>query len=289
MALDRTGRAGCSVTSAAMAADDATAADAAAAEPPAADALDHTGRVVLVTGGTKGIGRVLVQRFLDWGAEVMTCGRSDPGDLPASGGRSAAFHAADVRDPDQAAALVDATVDRFGTLDIVVNNAGGAPPVDAATASPRFSESIIRLNLIAPLHVAQRANHHMQAGDGGVIVNIASVSAIRPSPGAAAYGAAKAGLLNLTTTLAVEWAPKVRVVAVVAGLIETEQADLYYGDAEGVARVAATVPAGRMGTPEDLAQACRWLSSPLASYVSGSAVWLHGGGERPAFLDAADG
>ena len=176
----------------------------------------------------------------------------------------------------------------FGRIDAVVNNAGGAPPADAATASPRFSESIVRLNLLAPLHVAQRANHHMQLGDGGVIVNIASVSATRPSPGTAAYGAAKAGLLNLTSSLAVEWAPKVRVVAIVAGLIETEQAELHYGDAESVARVAATVPAGRLGTPEDLAQACRWLTSPLSEYMSGTAVWLHGGGEKPAFLSAVE-
>jgi NAD(P)-dependent dehydrogenase (short-subunit alcohol dehydrogenase family) len=253
------------------------------------DALDHRGRVVLVTGGTKGIGRVLVQRFLDWGAEVVTCGRNQPDDLPAADGRTAGFFAADVRDPEQAGALVDATVQRHGRLDVVVNNAGGAPPADAATASGRFSEAIVRLNLLAPLHVAQRANHHMQAGDGGVIVNIASVSATRPSPGTAAYGAAKAGLLNLTSTLAVEWAPKVRVVAVVAGMIETELAEMHYGDAEALARVAATVPLGRMGTPEDIAQACRWLSSPLASYVSGTAVWLHGGGERPAFLDAVEG
>ncbi|MCP4435458.1 MAG: SDR family oxidoreductase [Actinomycetia bacterium] len=249
------------------------------------DDLDQTGRVVLVTGGTKGIGRTIVQRYRDWGAEVMTCGRNEPDDLPAG----AAFTAADVRDPQQADALVDATVDRFGRIDVVVNNAGGAPPAEAATASPRFSESIIRLNLLAPLNVAQRANHHMQRqADGGVIINIASVSATRPSPGTAAYGAAKAGLLNLTSSLAVEWAPKVRVAAIVAGLILTEQAELHYGDEESVARVAATVPAGRLGAPEDLAQACRWLGSPLASYVSGSAIWLHGGGERPAFLDAVE-
>jgi NAD(P)-dependent dehydrogenase (short-subunit alcohol dehydrogenase family) len=129
----------------------------------------------------------------------------------------------------------------------------------------------------------------MQRGDGGVIVNIASVSGTRPSPGTAAYGAAKAGLLNLTSSLAVEWAPKVRVVAVVAGLIETEQAELHYGDDESIARVAATVPAGRLGTPDDLAEACRWLTSPLSSYVSGTSIWLHGGGERPAFLDAVNG
>jgi NAD(P)-dependent dehydrogenase (short-subunit alcohol dehydrogenase family) len=188
---------------------------------------------------------------------------------------------------------VDATVDRFGRIDTLINNAGGAPPADAATASPRFSESIIRLNLLAPLHVAQRANFHMQAapedGRTNVIVNIASVSAVRPSPGTAAYGAAKAGLLSLTQSLAVEWAPKVRVTGVIAGLILTEQAELHYGDEDAVARAAATVPAGRLGTPEDLAQACRWLASPLASYVSGTSIWLHGGGERPAFLDAVEG
>lgn len=255
--------------------------------------LDMTGRAVLITGGTKGIGAVMVKRFLDWGADVMTCGRNEPETLPESNGRRAHFMAADIRDPEQAAAVVDATVERFGRIDTAINNAGGAPPADAATASPRFSESIIRLNLIAPLHIAQRANHHMQSapadGRSNTIINIASVSATRPSPGTAAYGAAKAGLLSLTESLAVEWAPKVRVAAVVAGLILTEQAELHYGDADGVARVAATIPAGRLGTPEDLAQACRWLVSPLSSYVSGSAIWLHGGGERPAFLGAAEG
>ena len=263
------------------------APDPDASDP--ADGFDLSERVVLITGGTKGIGAVLVRRFLGWGADVMTCGRSEPDDLPTAGGRTAGFMATDVRDPDQAAALVDETVERFGRIDAVINNAGGAPPADAATASPRFSESIVRLNLLAPLHVAQRANHHMQLGDGGVIVNIASVSGTRPSPGTAAYGAAKAGLLNLTGSLAVEWAPKVRVVAVVAGLIETEHAELHYGDDESIARVAATVPAGRLGTPDDLAQACRWLTSPLSSYVSGTSIWLHGGGERPAFLDAVNG
>lgn len=263
-----------------------------ASPAPDGPVMDMRDRVVLVTGGTKGIGAGIVQRFLGWGAQVMTCGRSEPDDLPTAGDRSAAFVAADVRDPDQADALVDATVERFGRIDVVVNNAGGAPPADAATASPRFSESIVRLNLLAPLQVAQRAHHHFAgrpAQDPGVVINIASVSATRPSPGTAVYGAAKAGLLSLTQSLAVEWAPRTRVVAIVAGLILTEQAELHYGDEDSVARVAATVPLGRLGTPEDLAQACRWLASPLSSYVSGSAIWLHGGGERPAFLDAVDG
>jgi NAD(P)-dependent dehydrogenase (short-subunit alcohol dehydrogenase family) len=126
-----------------------------------------------------------------------------------------------------------------------------------------------------------------QQESGGVIVNIASVSALRPSPGTAAYGAAKAGLLSLTQSLAVEWAPKVRVVAVTAGMIETELSHLHYGDEEGLARVASTVPLGRMGTPRDVGDLCVFLASPLASYVSGASILMHGGGEKPAFLGAA--
>jgi len=184
--------------------------------------------------------------------------------------------------------MVDAIVARHGSLDVVINNAGGSPEADAATASPRFSEAIIRLNLIAPLIVATAANRVMQQqSSGGVIVNIASVSAQRPSPGTAAYGAAKAGLVSLTASLAVEWSPLVRLVAIVCGLIETEQSALHYGDADGVAAVASTIPLGRMGTPADVGDACTFASSPLASYMSGSTITLHGGGERPAFLGAA--
>jgi NAD(P)-dependent dehydrogenase (short-subunit alcohol dehydrogenase family) len=178
-------------------------------------------------------------------------------------------------------------VRRFGRLDVAVNNAGGAPFAEAATASPRFSESVIRLNLLAPLHVSQAANRIMQEQpDGGSIINITSLSGMRPSPGAAAYGAAKAGLINLTMTLAMEWAPRVRVNAISGGLIRTEQANLVYGDDASIARVAATVPLGRMGTPEDVAEACLWLASPAAAFVSGANLALHGGGERPDYLNA---
>jgi NAD(P)-dependent dehydrogenase (short-subunit alcohol dehydrogenase family) len=125
-----------------------------------------------------------------------------------------------------------------------------------------------------------------QQDEGGSIINICSVSGIRPSPGTAAYGAAKAGLLSLTTTLAVEWAPKVRVNAITAGMIRTEQAHLHYGDDEGIASVGATVPLGRLGEPEDVGDTCLYLASPLASYVSGANIIVHGGGEKPAFLAA---
>ena len=246
-------------------------------------AFDFNSRVVLVTGGAKGIGRVIVDEFAGAGATVVACGRNEPDDLPG-----ASFIACDVRDPEQVDSMITRIVDEHGRLDVAVNNAGGAPSADAATASPRFSESIIRLNLLGPLHVAQAANRVMQQqDDGGSIVNIASVSGIRPSPNAAAYGAAKAGLLNLTQTLAVEWAPKVRVNAVTAGLIRTELAGLWYGDEEGIAAVGATVPLGRMGEPSDVASACLYLASPLAAYISGANIVVHGGGERPAYQSAA--
>ncbi|NVK43232.1 MAG: SDR family oxidoreductase [Oceanospirillaceae bacterium] len=251
--------------------------------------LDFSGKVVIVTGGGKGAGRGISERFLAAGAEVLICGRSEPESLPAANGKEAHFMALDVRDPEQTQTLIDLARERFGRLDVLVNNAGGAPFAEAATASPRFSESIVRLNLLAPLNLAQQANTLMQKRqDGGVIINIASVSATRPSPGTAAYGAAKAGLLNLTESLAVEWAPKVRVVAVTAGMILTEQAALHYGDEAGVASVAATVPLNRLAQPSDIGDACLFLASPLASYVSGSSITVHGGGEKPAFLDAAN-
>ncbi len=260
--------------------------------PPLTDAGSFDGKAVVVTGGTKGIGRVIVEQFLAAGADVLTCGRHTPDALPTAGGRTAAFVEADLRDPEQCAAFVDAAHDRWGRVDVAVNNAGGSPVVDAADASPRFTESIIRLNLLATLHVATAANRHMQAQEtGGAIVNIASVSGIRPSPGTAAYGAAKAGVISLTQSLALEWAPKVRINAVTCGMIATEESmsQGHYGDAAATARVAATVPLGRFGTPSDVADACRFLASPMSAYVTGTSLLLHGGGEWPAFHAAVAG
>jgi NAD(P)-dependent dehydrogenase (short-subunit alcohol dehydrogenase family) len=125
-------------------------------------------------------------------------------------------------------------------------------------------------------------------GAGSSIINIASVSAARPSPGTAAYGAAKAGLVNLSRSLAVEWAPKVRVNSIIAGLIVTEQAHLHYGDDAGIAAVGSTIPLGRMASTEDIANVCLFLASNLSAYVSGSAVTADGGGEAPAFLNASN-
>jgi NAD(P)-dependent dehydrogenase (short-subunit alcohol dehydrogenase family) len=264
-------------------------ADAPDPDSPAA-ALDYTGKVVLVTGGGKGVGRGITAAFLAAGAEVVICGRNEPDELPAAGGRTASFVACDVREPEQVEALVAATLALHGRLDVLVNNAGGAPFAESATVSPRFNEKILQLNLLAPFTCAQAANRVMQAQDtGGSIINIGSLSGARPSPGTAAYGAAKAGLHNLTTSLAIEWAPKVRVNCVVGGLIRTEQAHLHYGDEAAIERVAATVPLGRLADPREIGDACVYLGSPLASYVSGALLAAHGGGEVPPFHDAVAG
>jgi NAD(P)-dependent dehydrogenase (short-subunit alcohol dehydrogenase family) len=243
-------------------------------------ALD--GKAAIVTGGTKGIGAVIAARMLAEGASVVVCGRTEPDRVPAAGGRTAVFVRADVREPDQAAALVNAAAERFGRLDVVVNNAGGSPNADAATVSPRFVSKIIALNLLAPFYVAQPANAVMQRqAGGGLIINIGSVVARSPAPGAAAYAAAKAGLTGLTRALAVEFGPKVRVNQVTVGLVRTEKAGDYYGDEAGQRAVAALIPAGRMAVPDDVADACLMLASPLAGYVSGAELRVDGGGEIP--------
>lgn len=237
-----------------------------------------------MTGGTRGIGLAIAERFQAAGAKVLVCGRSQPGSLPAG----LDFAAADVREPEQAALVVAEAVRLHGRLDIVVNNAGGSPSAPASSVSPRLVSSVIRLNLLAPFFVAQAANAVMQDQEGGgLILNIGSVSAFRPAPGTAAYAAAKAGLITLTQALAIEWAPAVRVNCVTAGLVRTDDTAAHYGDEAALAAVAATVPLRRMATPDDIADACLLLASPLASYVSGANLVVDGGGQLPAFLSAA--
>jgi NAD(P)-dependent dehydrogenase (short-subunit alcohol dehydrogenase family) len=247
---------------------------------PSSSGSSQHGRAVLVTGGSRGIGRTIAARFAAAGARVLACSRREPSvALPG-----VEHIVGDVREPDVATSLVGEAVRRFGRLDVVVNNAGGGPSVPAAEASPNLVTSVVRLNLLAPFFVAQAANAVMQKQDGGgLVINIGSVSATDPVPGTAAYAAAKAGLSVLTRALAVEWAPTVRVVEVMAGLVRTEENEHHYGTEETLAAVDATVPLGRMATPDDIADACLLLCSPLAGYITGTTLRVDGGGQLPAF------
>ena len=244
------------------------------------------GRVALVTGGTRGIGKAIAAALAQAGATVVVCGRA----APEAATPGVAFIACDVRDPAAATALVDEVGERHGGVDILVNNAGGAPHVAAAEASARFSERVVALNLLAPLNLSQAAYRWMRRGGrDGAIVNIASVSAVRPSPGTAAYAAAKAGLLALTQTLAHEWGPQVRVNAVIVGYVETEAVEQTYGDAASQAAIASKIAAGRLAKASEIADAVLFLASPMASYVTGAALHVDGGGERAPFFDIMKG
>ncbi|MBL0123007.1 MAG: SDR family oxidoreductase [Betaproteobacteria bacterium] len=246
--------------------------------------FDYAGQVVLVTGGTKGIGRGIAEGFLGAGATVIVCGRNAPVEAPSAGGRNAEFISCDVREAEAIKTLLAEVMRRHGRLDVLVNNAGGSPSVAAATASPRFHEGIIRLNLIAPLNAAQAANAIMQLqAEGGAIIFIGSIGALRPAPGTAAYSAAKAGIAMLAWGLAQEWSPRVRVTAVSPGLVHTDQADVHYGSMEVSEAVAATIPMRRMATPTDVANACLMLAAPELAYTAGSNLYVHGGGEPPVF------
>lgn len=244
-------------------------------------------RVVLVTGGTRGIGAAIASAFLGAGDEVVVCGRREPEELPAAGGRTPLFVAADLRDAEAAAGAVEAALEAHGRIDLLINNAGGSTPGPAATIPAASAAAVVTLNLLAPFYVAQRANAAMQEQEGGgAIINIGSSAESRPAPGTALYAAAKSGLLGLTRVLAIEWGPKVRVNQVTPGPVETPGSARHYGGEEALAAASSAIPAGRMAHPEDVAAACLLLASPDAAYVSGAELRVDGGGEVPGWLTA---
>jgi NAD(P)-dependent dehydrogenase (short-subunit alcohol dehydrogenase family) len=216
------------------------------------DSIDQRRPVVLVTGGSRGLGNAIAEAFMNIGADVDT--------------------------------LIRQIIERYGFLDVVVNNAGGSGYSDAGSINPKSFTKVVELNLIAPFIVAQRANEVMQTqDDGGVILNIGSVASLRPPPGTAAYNASKAGLVVLTQSLAIEWAPKVRVNCVSPGLINTQDAAERYTSVESVSQ---TIPLGRLVEPYEVAAICTMLASTQASYVTGANIYVDGGGEIPSFLYA---
>lgn len=236
------------------------------------------GKLAVVTGGTRGVGAGIARAFAEAGAEVVTCARRPP-EVPLKG---AEFMPLDIRDPE----AVHRFFAELPRVDVLVNNAGGTPYRPLTATDARRHARVVELNLTAPLTVSLAAHEHLRRARGAIVM-IGSVSGSRPSPGSAAYGAAKAGLEHLARSMAVEWAPEIRVNTLVLGMVRTELAHLHYGDDHGIAAVARTVPLGRLATPSDIGDAAVFLASDAAAYITGASLLVHGGGERPAFLDAA--
>ncbi|MBL1084814.1 SDR family oxidoreductase [Streptomyces actinomycinicus] len=236
------------------------------------------GSTVVVTGGTRGVGAGIARAFAAAGAHVLACARRPPQERLDG----VEFTPLDLRDPPAVRAFFAA----LPRLDVLVNNAGGTPYRRLADADAERHARVVELNLITPLTASLAAYEHLRRSRGSVVM-VGSVSGGRPSPGSAAYGAAKAGLANLAASMAVEWAPEVRVNTLVVGMVRTERSAAHYGGPDGIAAVARTVPLGRLAVPADVGAAAVFLASSAAGYISGASLHVHGGGERPAFLDAA--
>lgn len=245
--------------------------------------IDFAGKVVAVTGGARGVGRGVAEVFLQAGAEVEICGRGVPEAPIEVNERRAKFSTVDVRKDDEIEAWIDDIVARHGRLDVLVNNVGGSPFSRFDEGSPRYIRAITELNFVSAA-VASRAAYKALRATEGSVVNITSISARRPSPGTAVYGAAKAALESLSQSLAVEWAPDVRVNAVSCGLVATESAEGHYGTPEQYERVAQTIPRGQLAAPEEIGRVVAMLASPLSSHITGATIPVDGGGEWPAFL-----
>ena len=246
--------------------------------------FDISGKVAIVTGGNVGIGVNIAQTLLREGCSVVTCSRRDYESPPAAEGLDdvagrIVHMTCDVREPDQVEAVVKRTVDEFGRLDVLVNNAGGSPGADTSTASPRFFASIIAINLTGVMVFSQKANEIMQKQDeGGTIVNISSVAGLGAAPFMAAYGAAKAGVINVTKTNATEWGPKVRVNCIAPGLIWTEGAAFLAPTEEARAAVSASIPLRRIGDVQEISDVVHFLCSSASRYISGETIVVDGGG-----------
>jgi len=221
-----------------------------------------SGKRVVVTGGTSGIGAATARRFRDEGCEVIVLARTPgPGVIPC-----------DVSDRLQ----VDAAFEQVGDLDVVVNNAGMSVRSPAVDISPDQWEQVLATNLSGAFWVAQAAARRMLLGGGGVILNTASTNALVGYRYYADYNATKAGLVALTKSLALEWAPTIRVNAVCPGYVLTPMQEAEYTP-QMLAEVNSRIPLGRHATPDELAGLFAYLASEEAAYFTGSVIVMDGG------------
>ena len=243
------------------------------------------GRVAIVTGGGTGIGHAIAREFAALGADLVLAGRREEplvetaGLIKAAGGRALA-QPTDVRQPDQVDALVAATVEQFGRVDVLVNSAAGNFVARAENLSPNGWRAVVAIVLDGGFLCARAAGRRMiEQGEGGAILSVLASYAWTGGPGTVHSAAAKAGLLAMTRTLAVEWAPHgIRANAITPGPTDTEGAGAALWPTEDDrARIAATVPAGRLAKPEEIAWWATALCSPYAEYITGENLTIDGG------------
>jgi len=246
-----------------------------------ARALRLDGRVALVTGGTRGIGRAIAEDYAAAGASIAVLARK-PDELAettaalGSLGARAIGVAGSAGDPEAIDSTVARCLDELGRLDVLVNNAATNPAMGALVdIEPRAVRKILEVNVEGPLLLVQAAWHRWMHEHGGVVVNIASTGGLRPSPFIGMYNTSKAALVHLTKQLALELAPGVRVNAIAPGLVRTDFARALWAPDE--AGTAARHPLGRIGTPADVASLALFLASDAASWITGEVYHLDGG------------
>lgn len=239
-------------------------------------------KVCIVTGGSKGIGRSIVELFLTEGARVWSLSRSEAEDAAgldaaaAAGGGSYAWQRCDVTVEAEVEAAIEAVVKAAGAPDVVVNNAGMTRDGLVLRMSLEDWESVLRTNLTSAFLVCRTAARHMIRKRSGSIINVSSVVGIMGNGGQTNYAASKAGLIGFTKSLARELASRgVRVNALAPGFIETAMTDTIAAEMKEKLRV--TIPLGRIGAPEDVARAALFLASGLGSYVTGEVLKVDGG------------
>jgi NAD(P)-dependent dehydrogenase (short-subunit alcohol dehydrogenase family) len=248
-----------------------------------ADTLKN--QVAIITGGGTGLGRAMALEFSRLGARLVLASRSmehlEPtvAELKQQGGEAIAV-STDVRDPAQVDRMVEAAKEQFGGVDILINNAAGNFIVKPEDLSPNGWRAVVDIVLNGTFYCSRAAGREMIAQQrGGKIVSILATYAWHGGPGTVHSAAAKAGVLAMTRTLAVEWAPhKIRVNAIAPGPVMTEGAgSKLWASPEVQERMTRNIPAGRMGQPEEIAQAAAYLVSPFADYINGEAVTIDGG------------
>ncbi|HET7579193.1 MAG TPA: SDR family oxidoreductase [Bacillales bacterium] len=245
---------------------------------------DFSGKRVLVTGASQGIGEALAKGFAECGAKVALLSRREEKLKEVKEKHEkledALVFAADVRDEMAIAGVMNRIEERWGGLDILLNNAGGSFRAPAKDLSPNGFASVMNINLLGPFILAKAVFPFMEAQGQGVILNTGSVAGRDSSPGMIAYGASKAGLVNMTRTLAAEWGPLgIRVNTLAPGPILTDAAKevLYHNSEERIQKAGQERSVGRLGVPEDVVETALFLASPSASYINGETLHVDGG------------